>query len=103
MIFGKVQVQFRSRIHNLEFRSLQKVSDPCGSGSGSTTLVETPYFFERGNALLMNECVYVPSWFKAGQMGDITGREYFVHRTTRLPQLHYVILCPAVHIIANTK
>jgi hypothetical protein len=40
MIFGKVQVQFRtrSRVHNLEFRIriLQEISDPCGSGS--TTL-----------------------------------------------------------------
>jgi hypothetical protein len=42
MIFGKVQVQFLNRTHNLEFRIriLQKISDPCvsGSGSGSTTL-----------------------------------------------------------------
>jgi hypothetical protein len=48
MNFVKVQVQFRirSRIHNLEFRIrfriLQKVSDPCGSGS--TTLVGISYF-----------------------------------------------------------
>jgi hypothetical protein len=41
MIFVKVQVQFRIRIHYLEFRIRipQKVSDPCGSGS--TTLTET--------------------------------------------------------------
>jgi hypothetical protein len=41
MIFGQVQVHFRVRIHNIEFRIqlliLQKVSDPCGSGP--TTLV----------------------------------------------------------------
>jgi hypothetical protein len=43
MNFGKVQVQLRIRswirIHNLGFRIriLQKVSDPCGSGS--TTLL----------------------------------------------------------------
>jgi hypothetical protein len=39
MIFSKIQVQFRIRIHNLELRIriLQKVSDPYGSGS--TTLV----------------------------------------------------------------
>jgi hypothetical protein len=37
MIFIKIEVQFRIRIriHNLELRIriLQKVSDPCGSGS----------------------------------------------------------------------
>jgi hypothetical protein len=45
MIFSKIQVQFRIRIririqtHELRIRILQKVSDPCGSRSGSTTLV----------------------------------------------------------------
>jgi hypothetical protein len=42
MVFSKIQVQFwiRIRIHNLEFleiRILQKVLNPCGSGS--TTLI----------------------------------------------------------------
>jgi hypothetical protein len=42
MIFSKIYVQFwiRIGIHNLELRIriLQKVSDPYGSGSGSTTV-----------------------------------------------------------------
>jgi hypothetical protein len=40
MIFNYIQVQFRIRILNLELRIriLQKVSDPSGSESGSTTL-----------------------------------------------------------------
>jgi hypothetical protein len=45
MIFSKIQVQFRIRIHNLELRIwiLQKVSDPYGSES--KTLICTYVFW----------------------------------------------------------
>jgi hypothetical protein len=50
MNFGKVQIQFR--IHNLEFRVriLQKVSDPCGSGSTTllTTIKQYSYSYTEG-------------------------------------------------------
>jgi hypothetical protein len=48
MIFEKVHLQFRIRIwiriHNLKLRIriLQKVLDPYGFGSGSTTLIRRP-------------------------------------------------------------
>jgi hypothetical protein len=43
MIFGKVYVRFRIRIYNLEFRILQKVSDPSGSGSTTLTNIRMKY------------------------------------------------------------
>jgi hypothetical protein len=66
MIFDIVHLLFRIRIriHNLKLRIriLQKVSDPYGSGSGSTTLASTALKVELVHCMLWDppggKCVF---------------------------------------------
>jgi hypothetical protein len=62
MIFDKVQAQFgiwnRIRIYNLKLRIriLQKVSDPYGIGSGSTTLIQRHWLHRGGLTNITIRC-----------------------------------------------